>query len=185
MSADADQRRARARAEWKKRRRSAAAKADRTALSEAQFQAKLREANRAKLGEAVDAYMAREPELGVEDVITLLMLLSSDEATETFAYLDLPTAETLTLIHDCVEARRSRWQAEDACTPEREWSSRVSRRGVKAAARSRAIGWIKSSVRALVGKANVKLVVILCSAILGANISEAAVKRAAPRGAAR
>jgi hypothetical protein len=44
--------------------------------------------------------MAREPQLGVEDVMALLMLLSSEEATETFAYLDLPTAETLTLSAD-------------------------------------------------------------------------------------
>ena len=39
-------------------------------------------------------------------VITLLMLLSSEEATETFAYLDLPTDEALILIDDCVTARR-------------------------------------------------------------------------------
>jgi hypothetical protein len=171
VSADADQRRARARAEWKKRRRSAAAKADRTALSEA---------NRAKLGEAVDAYMAREPELGVEDVITLLMLLSSEEATETFAYLDLPTAETLTLIDDCVKARQfANGERKTQATSDRERRLRaISRRGDKAAARSRAIGWLKSSVLRLSGRPSIKRVAALCSAILGANISEAAVKRA-------
>jgi hypothetical protein len=53
-----------------------------------------------------------------------------------------------------------------------------SRRGDKAAARSEAIGWIKSSVRRLSGNANVKPVAILCSAVLGTEISEAAVKKA-------
>jgi hypothetical protein len=180
VSADADPRRARARAEWKKRRRRAAAEADRTTLSQAQFQTKLSEANRAKLGEAVDAYMAREPQLGVEDVMALLMLLSSEEATETFAYLDLPTDEALILIGDCVMARQiANGERKTRVTSDRERRLRaISRRGDKAAARSRAIGWIKSSVRRLSGKANVKLVVILCSAVLGAEISEAAVKRA-------
>ena len=180
VSADADQRRARARAEWKKRRRSAAAKADRTALSEAQFQAKLSEANRAKLGEAVDAYMAREPELGVEDVITLLMLLRSEEATETFAYLDLPTAETLTLIDDCVRARQfANSERKTRATSDRERRLRaISRRGDKAAARSRAIGWLKSSVLRLSGRPSIKRVAALCSAVLGEPVSVAAVKRA-------
>ena len=180
VSAEADQRRAHARAEWKKRRRRAAAKGDRTTLSQAQFQTKLSEANRAKLGEAVDAYMAREPQLGVEDVIALLMLLSSEDATETFAYLDLPTDETLTLIHDCVKARQfANGERKTRATPDRECGLRaISRRGDKAAARSRAIGWIKSSVLRLSGKPNIKRVAALCSAILCANISEAAVKRA-------
>ena len=120
-SADADQRRNDARAERKKRRRRAAAKADRTTLSQAQFQTNLSEANRAKLGEAVDAYMAREPELSVEDVITLLMLLRSEKATGTFAYLDLPTDETLTLIDDCVTARQfANGERKTRATPDRE-----------------------------------------------------------------
>jgi hypothetical protein len=180
VSADADQRRARARAEWKKRRRRAAAEADRTTLSEAQFQTKLSEANRAKLGEAVDAYMAREPQLGVEDVMTLLMLLSSEEATEAFAYLDLPTDETLTLINDCVKARQfANGERKTRATSDRERRLRaISRRGDKAAARSRAIGWLKSSVLRLSGRPSIKRVAALCSAVLGANISEAAVKRA-------
>jgi hypothetical protein len=223
-SADADQRRARARAEWKKRRRRAAAEADRTALSEAQFRAKLSEANRAKLGEAVDAYMAREPGLRAEDVITPLMLLSSEKATETFAYLDLPTDETLILIDDCVRARRlyaGKHQAHAErlrATPDpgKMWTrlaelatyiggsdehdrdairrmsvalgarirrhkyeqQSTSRRADKEAGRSEAIGRLKSSVLRLSGKANVKSVAILCSAVLGAEISEAAVKRA-------
>ena len=179
-SADADQRRNDARAERKKRRRRAAAKADRTTLSQAQFQTKLSEANRAKLGEAVDAYMAREPQLSVEDVITLLMLLSSEEATETFAYLDLPTDETLILIDDCVKARQfANGERKTRATSDRERRLRaISRRGDKAAARSRAIGWIKSSVRRLSGKADFKRVTTLCSAVLGAHISEAAVKGA-------
>jgi len=173
-SADADQRRNDARAERKKRRRRAAAKADRTALSEAQFQAKLSEANRAKLGEAVDAYMAREPELGVEDVMALLMLLSSEEATETFAYFGLPTDETLTLIDDCVKAR----QRKTPSTSDRERALHaISRRGDRTAA----IGWLKSSVLRLSGSPNIKRAAILCSAVLGAEISEAAVKRARTR----
>ena len=68
--------------------------------------AKRSKANRAKLCEAVDAYLASEPDPGFEDVITLLMLLSSEEAAETFAYLDLPKDETLILIDDCVTARQ-------------------------------------------------------------------------------
>jgi hypothetical protein len=177
---DADQRRNDARAERKKRHRRAAAKADRTALNKAQFQAKLSEANRAKLGEAVDAYMAREPEVGVEDVITLLMLLSSEEATETFAYLDLPTDETLTLIDDCVKARQfANGERKTRVTPDHERRLRaISRRGDKAAALSRAIAWLKSSVLRLSGSPSIKRVAILCSAVLGAEISEAAVKRA-------
>jgi hypothetical protein len=49
------------------------------------------------VGEAVAAYMARMPELGVEDVMALLILLTSEKATETFASLDLSKDETLTL----------------------------------------------------------------------------------------
>ena len=179
-SADADQRRNDARAERKKRRRRAAAKADRTTLSQAQFQTNLSEANRAKLGEAVDAYMAREPELSVEDVITLLMLLSSEEATETFAYLDLPTDETLILIDDCVRARQfANGERKTRLTSDHERRLRaISRRGDKAAALSRAIAWLKSSVLRLSGSPSVKHVAILCRAVLGAEISEAAVKRA-------
>jgi hypothetical protein len=180
VSADGDQRRARARAEWKKRRRRAAAEADRTALSEAQFRAKLSEANRAELDEAVDAYMADQPELGVEEVITLLMLLSSEKATETFAYLDLRTDETLNLIDDCVTVRQiANFVRKARATSDRERVLRaISRRGDKAAARSRAIAWLKSSVLRLSGRPSIKRVAALCSAVLGAEISEAAVRRA-------
>ena len=178
--ADAEQRRARARAEWKKRRRRAAAEADRSTLSQAQFQTNRSEANRAKLCEAVDAYLDREPQLGLEDVMALLMLLSSEEVTETFAYLDLPTDETLILIDDCVTARQlANDERKTRLTSDHESRLRaISRRGDKAAARSRAIAWLKSSVLRLTGSPGIKHVAILCRAVLGAEISEAAVKRA-------
>ena len=54
----------------------------------------------------------------------------------------------------------------------------ISRRGDKAAARSLAIGWLKSSVLRVSGSPSIKHVAILCRVVLGAEISEAAVKRA-------
>jgi hypothetical protein len=175
VSADADQRRARARAEWKKRRRRAAAKADREAN-----RAKADKVNRAKLCEAVDAYLAIKPDPDFEDVITLLMLLTS-KAAQVFADLNLLEDETLILIDDCVTARQiaNGERKTLLATHDREWEVRaISRRGDKAAARSRANAWLKSSVLRLSGRPNIKRVAALCCAILGAEISEAAVKRA-------
>jgi hypothetical protein len=101
-SADADQRRGLARTERKKRcRRRLRCLQDPKASG-----AKLSEANRANLSEAVDAYMVREPGLGFEEVMTLTRLLTADEAAETLTGLDLTRDETLTLIDDCVTARR-------------------------------------------------------------------------------
>jgi hypothetical protein len=101
-SADADQRRGLARTERKKRcRRRLRCLQDPKASG-----AKLNEANRANLSEAVDACMVRKPGLGFEDVMTLTRLLTADEAAETLAGLDLTRDETLTLIDDCVTARR-------------------------------------------------------------------------------
>ena len=220
VSADADQRRNGARAERKKRRRRRLRRLQDPKASAA----KLSEANRANLSEAVDAYMVREPGLGFEDVMTLIRLLTADEAAKTLAGLDLTREETLTLIDDCVTARRlyagkHQAQAERLRAtpdPDEMWTKlaelaihigasdehdreairrmsvalgarisrheyeqqSTSRRGDKEAGRSEAIGRLKSSVLRLSGKANVKSVAILCSAVLGAEISEAAVKRA-------
>jgi hypothetical protein len=174
-SADADQRRNDARAERKKRRRRAAAKADREAN-----RAKADKANQAKLCEAVDTYLANKPDPDFEDVITLLMLLTSKKAAQVFADLDLLKDETLVLIDDCVTARQfANGERKTRATPDREWELRaISRRGDKAAARSRANAWLKSSVLRLSGSPNIKRVAILCRAVLGVEISEAAVKRA-------
>jgi hypothetical protein len=174
-SADADQRRNDARAERKKRRRRAAAKADREAN-----RAKADKANQAKLCEAVDAYLANKPDPDFEDVITLLMLLTSEKAAQVFADLELLEDETLILIDDCVTARQfANGERKTRATPDPEWELRaISRRGDKAAARSRANAWLKSSVLRLSGSPSIKRVAILCRAVLGAEISEVAVKRA-------
>ncbi len=174
-SADADQRRNDGRAERRKRRRRAAAKVDREAN-----RAKADKANQAKLCEAVDAYLANRPDPNYEDVITLLMLLTSEKAAQVFADLNLLEDETLILIDDCVTARQfANGERKTRATSDRERRLRaISRRGDKAAARSRAIGWLKSSVLRLSGRPNIKRVAALCSAVLGEPVSVAAVKRA-------
>jgi hypothetical protein len=54
----------------------------------------------------------------------------------------------------------------------------LSRRGDDAAARSRAIGWIKMSVRRLSKKPHLDHVITLCDFALGGDVSLDAVKRA-------
>jgi hypothetical protein len=219
-SADADQRRDLARTERKKRRRRRLRRLQDPKTSAA----KLSEANRAELSEVIDAYMVREPELGFEDVMTLIRLLTADEAAETLAGLDLTRDESLTLIDDCVTARQlyaGEHQAHAEALratpdPDEMWTKlaelaihigasdehdreairrmsvalgarirrheyeqqSTSRRGDKEAGRSEAIGWLKSSVLRLSGKANVKSVAVLSSVVLDAEISNAAVKGA-------
>jgi hypothetical protein len=107
------------------------------------------------------------------------MLLTS-KAAQVFADLNLLEDETLILIDDCVTARQiANGERKTRATHDREWEVRaISRRGDKAAAGSRANAWLKSSVLRLSGRPNIKRVAALCCAILGAEISEAAVKRA-------